>query len=390
MAEQDCQADRKALAWKLSGFYAAYFLAMGLYLPYWPLWLNGKGLSAVEIGWVLAAGFWVKVIAQPAVARLADLYGRTRLVTTVLMTLAALGFLALVALEGFWLLFLAAGLTAACYQPVLPVMESVVLRHAGLRRLEYGRIRLWGSVAFIIATAGGGWWIDVTSPQSVAWLVAVAMGLVALACRLAPDRPIETGQALRTGSWGQLIRPAFLWFLLTGGLINASHAMLYGFATLHWRSLGHSETLIGIYWTFGVATEIGLFMLAGRFAKGLDPAIWLGLAALAGAVRWPLLAVAEHPVALLALQSLHGLTFGAGHLGAMLFLAHATPSHLAATGQSLYSALVGGVLAGGMFPLTGLIFQEIGAMTYLLMGALSAGAVLSALVLSRISRQHPV
>jgi MFS transporter, PPP family, 3-phenylpropionic acid transporter len=375
------------LFWRLSGFYAAYFLAIGIYMPYWPLWLDHKGLSPVEIGWVLAGAFWIKIAAQPTVARIADWQGRTRGLTAGLMALATAGFVIISGIDGFWPLLIVAGLTSACYQPVLPVMESVVLRHVETHRLDYGRIRLWGSVTFIFGTAGIGWWIEGRSAASLVWIIAGVMGLVALACAIAPNRPARVeSKSKGTGLVRLFLTPWFMVFLLTTALINTSHAVLYGFGSLHWRDLGHGETLIGVFWAVGVATEIVLFAVAGRFRDKLGAVPLLMLAALGGAIRWPLLAITENAAALLALQTLHGLTFGAGHLGAMAFLAQSIPAELSATGQSLYYALVGGVIAGCMFPLAGQLYTQLDADAFLVMGVLSFAGFLAAVWLSRIWR----
>ncbi len=375
---------RKHLAWQLSGFYASYFLAVGLFVPFWPLWLDSKGLSAVDIGWILAAAFWIKVAAQPAIAAIADLRGRTRWLTCSLMTMAAAGFMIVAGLDGFWPLLIVSALTAACYQPVLPIMESVVLRHAAVHRLDYGRIRLWGSIGFIFATIGGGWWLEKTSAGVVIWFFVIAMILVALACATAPDRPGRASRTRLDGSWPELITPAVILFVATAGLINTSHSILYGFATLYWRSLGHSETLIGCYWAMGVIAEIGLFVVAGRCARHLGAAMLLVLAALGGTIRWSLLAITTDPTALLALQILHGLTFGAAHLGAMAFLQQTIPPDRSATGQSLYSAFVGGVLGGCMLPVAGLLYTEFAAMSFLVMAAMSAAGLVGAIMLFRV------
>ncbi len=379
------------LYWRLAGFYAAYFLAIGIYMPYWPLWLDAKGLDPVEIGWVLAAAFWIKIAAQPTIARIADWRGRTRTLTTALMALAACGFLVIGKTEGFWAILIIAGLVSTCYQPVLPVMESVVLRNVETHGLDYGRIRLWGSVTFIAGTTGIGWWIEGRSPGALVWIIAVAMALVALSCALAPERP-TTPRVMRDG--GSLLRlfltPWFLLFLLASALINTSHAVLYGFASLHWRDLGHGETLIGLFWAIGVVAEIVLFAVAGRYRDRLGAVPLLMLAALGGAVRWPLLAVTENPVGLFALQTLHGLTFGAAHMGAMTFLARNIPPELSATGQSVYYALVGGVIAGSMFPLAGRLYSGMGGDAFLVMGALSGAGFIATLWLARLWRPEAV
>ena len=124
------------LFWRLAAFYAAYFLAFGIYMPYWPLWLDSIGLTTIEIGWVLAGTFWIKVIVQPAVAQFVDRKGRTRSLTTSLMVLSSLGFCFLSGLNTFWPVLIIAVLTAACYQPVLPVMESVFLQHTKNNNLD--------------------------------------------------------------------------------------------------------------------------------------------------------------------------------------------------------------------------------------------------------------
>lgn len=378
------------LFWRLAGFYGAYFLVIGIYMPYWPLWLDARGLSPVEIGWVLAAAFWIKIAAQPAIARLADWRGRTRWLTTGLMALAAVAFVVIAQVQGFWAILIIAGLAATCYQPVLPVMESVVLRHVATHGLDYGRVRLWGSVTFILGTAGIGWWIEGRPAEGLVWIIAAGMALVAVSCALAPERP-ATRAAKRDGGglFGLFRTPWFLLFLLTSALINTSHAVLYGFASLHWRDLGHGETLIGLFWAIGVVAEIALFAIAGRYRDRLGAVPLLMLAALGGAVRWPLLAITENAAGLLALQTLHGLTFGAAHLGAMAFLARSIPPEYSATGQSVYYALVGGVIAGCMFPLAGQLYAALAGNAFFVMGALSGAGFLAALGLARLWRPEP-
>ena len=169
-------------------FYATYFFVFGIYMPYWPLWLNDNGLTPIEIGWVLAGAFWIKVVVQPAVAHVSDTTGRTKILTAVLMGMSAIGFAILSDLQSFWPIFLITLITAACYQPVLPIMESVILNFANIGNLRYGHIRLWGSVTFIIATLGGGWLFDGGRSDRIIWFLVVGMTLVSLCCLLIPNQ----------------------------------------------------------------------------------------------------------------------------------------------------------------------------------------------------------
>ena len=365
--------ERRSGFWRLSAVYAAYFLAIGILLPFWPLWLDARGLDAAQIGLVLAAAFWIKVAAEPVMARVVDRTGRTRLPTALLGILAAAGYLALTGVHGFWPILVVSAAIAACMHPILPVMESVTLSHAARSGYDYGRMRLWGSVSFVCATMGVGWILGIWEAESVVWMMAVASGLVALGCWCAPERVRSSGVA-RPGrrEWMQIARRLAV-LVLVAGLIQASHTVLYGFASLHWRSIGISEFTIGLFWTAGVLAEIVLFAVMGRMRLGANHL--LALAAFAGVIRWPLLAVADTVEVILAAQLLHAATFAAAHLGAMTFLTRVVPPARAATGQALYYALVGGVIGGCMMPVAGMLFDRIGADAFWVMAVLCFAAL---------------
>ena len=376
------------LFWKLAAFYAAYFLAFGIYMPYWPLWLDSIGLTAIEIGWVLAGTFWIKIIVQPAVAHFVDQKGKTRSLTTSLMVLSSLGFCLISGLNTFWPVLIIAVLTAACYQPVLPVMESVVLQHTKNSKLDYGKIRLWGSITFIIGTAGAGWVLTETSTKTFIWVLIFTMVLIAISCALAPDQPNKNQNNLKKPRlWKSIITKPFILFIISAGLIQISHSVLYGFGTLHWRDLGHNETTIGLFWSIGVFAEIVLFSFAGKYKDRIGPIALLTSAALASTARWLLLAVLENEIALFVTQILHCFTFGAAHLGAMTFLSRTIPNNIFTTGQGIYYTLVGGVFSGCMLPISGILFTSMAGDAFYFMGFLSTLALVSLYLLSRCSCQ---
>jgi PPP family 3-phenylpropionic acid transporter len=92
------------LAMRLSAFYAATFLVTGIQLPFWPVWLASRGLTAREIGVLLAAAIWVKVLATPAIGALADKMGGHRVLMGVLAAAALAAFAGLLSAGSFWLL----------------------------------------------------------------------------------------------------------------------------------------------------------------------------------------------------------------------------------------------------------------------------------------------
>ena len=372
----------------MAAFYATYFFVFGIYMPYWPLWLNDIGLTPVEIGWVLAGAFWIKVVVQPIVAHVSDTTGRTKTLTSVLMGMSAIGFVIISDLHSFWPVFLVTVITAACYQPVLPIMESVILNFAKIGNLRYGHIRLWGSVTFIIATLGGGWLFDEGRSDRIIWFLVAGMTLVSLSCLLIPNHENVERTKSKIKNYAKLfLSPLFIFFLITTGLLHISHSVLYGFGTLYWRSLGHSETIIGLFWSVGVLAEIILFTIIGRHEKQIGYLLLLLLASAAAVARWPLLAIFDSQIAIIVLQTLHGFTFGAAHLGAMAFLTKHVPAEISATGQSLYYTLIGGIFSGCMLPLAGKLYSDLSGNAFFIMSCCAGCSLISLLFLSRIAKQ---
>jgi MFS transporter, PPP family, 3-phenylpropionic acid transporter len=157
-------------------------------------------------------------------------------------------------------------LTGATWAAILPLGEAVALGEAQRRDLNYGRVRLWGSIAFILAAIAIGQWLADAGPAIVLWsIAAVAAGLLG-ACVLLPE-----GRACaRPAAFADFRRlvgtPEFLAFVAAAAMIQVSHAVYYGFATLHWRAAGHGGLAIGLLWAEGVVAEVVLFACAGRAA----------------------------------------------------------------------------------------------------------------------------
>lgn len=181
-----------------------------------------------------------------------------------------------------------------------------------------------------------------------------------------------------------------LWFwpvLVLLGLFQASHAAFYGFGTLYWQDAGIADQTIGMLWAAGVIAEIALFTVAGRLAQRFDPPVFLMVAGLAAVVRWGLFPQAETLAAMLALQMLHALTFGAAHLGAVAILARIIPSRWAGTGQGLLATSIGLQMAAGL-SLCGALFETDPDLPFYLMAAVSACGTLVMVALTPLVRQR--
>jgi MFS transporter, PPP family, 3-phenylpropionic acid transporter len=176
-------------------------------------------------------------------------------------------------------------------------------------------------------------------------------------------------------------RPAagFLAFVAAAGLIQASHAVYYGFATLHWRAAGHGELVIGLLWAEGVLAEIALFAGAAALLRRIDPLRLLILAGGLSAIRWGLTALSTDLAVLVPAQALHAASFGAVHLAAMHYLRDNTPPEVHASAQGFYAAIGTALPFGLLTPVAGWLYGVAGAGAFLAMTPLAlAGAVLAA------------
>jgi PPP family 3-phenylpropionic acid transporter len=177
-------------------------------------------------------------------------------------------------------------------------------------------------------------------------------------------------------------------FILAASALQASHQVYYGFGTLYWRSLDFSDTTIGWLWAEGVVAEILLFWQGRRLLAWLGPIGLMVLGGVAGILRWSLAgALIELPF-IMALQLLHGLTFGASHLGAMHFLSRAVPPSAAASAQNLYVALSSGLGSGLVMMIAGALYSAFGGGAYAFMAALSAAGLVGALTLGWTTDQR--
>jgi PPP family 3-phenylpropionic acid transporter len=372
------------MAVRLALFYAAYFLFGGIQMPFWPLWLQTRGLGPAEIGLVLALANGVKVVSGPTGGWLADRWAQRRAPLILLCPLTLIGLALFQPAHGLVAVAAVTMLVAACQSPVVPLGENLALMTIRQYGLDYGRIRLWGSITFIAGTMLMGHLLLGRSPEIVLWLTIAAFGLTFAAVVNLPDvRPVAAGAARRGSPVWLLRRPVFVLMLLAGSLIASGHAVLYGFSTLHWQANGIDSGTIGVLWTLGVIAEIVLFAVSGRFAPRLGVGGLFLLAGAAGVVRWTVSALTVEPLLLGVVQCLHAFTFGAAHLGAMQFMSRAIPPQLSATAQTLYSAIAVGASYGLAIWISGRLYVWLGGGAFLVMATLSLAACAVAVLLMR-------
>jgi PPP family 3-phenylpropionic acid transporter len=371
---------------RVAALYAGLFMLGGIQLPFFPLWLKAKDLDAQQIGIVLAVPMMVRLFAIPAAARIAEHTGALRGTIAATLAAATLGYVAVGFGNGFFAILTLVALASTAWSPASPLAEAYALHGLAERNRAYGPVRLWGSVAFIVGTFLAGYAVDALPARDLIWLIVAALALSALAgaslepMNFAPRTP-PRGMTRRL-----LTDPAFLAITAASGLIQGSHALYYGFSALDWSKAGLDGTVIAMLWALGVLAEIVLFAMQGRLPPVLTPAVLMFAGGAGGAVRWLAMAFDPPAAALPLLQLLHGLSFGATHLGALALLVKIAPEGRGATAQGYYAIGLGAVMAA-MMSLSGWLYAAYGNAAYAAM-ALAAVAGCACAAIAHHARQR--
>jgi PPP family 3-phenylpropionic acid transporter len=387
MAAQPQKSTGEHFSLRLKAFYAALFLTLGVQLPFLPVWLTAKGLDAGAIGIVLAIPAVIRIVAIPVATRMADRRDAVRGVIILASAGAVAGFAALAFAQGAAAIMLVYALASAAYAPVMMLADTYALRGLAQRGRAYGPVRVWGSAAFIAASFGAGALLDWMAPVHLIWLMVGAMAIATgAALALLPLNSEPAGGAPAPGSATGLLRnPAFLVAIAAASLVQASHALYYGFSTIDWQAAGYDGGVIGALWALGVMAEIALFALSARLPSTITPLAMLLVGAAGAVVRWSAMAAAPPAILLPALQCLHALSFGATHLGALALVARMAPPGLGATAQGYFAVALGVTMAVAT-ALAGVLYGRFGSGAYAAMVVLAAAGGLCALAAKRLGK----
>src|SRR5437016_2723534 len=330
-----------AFARRLALFYFGLFAVLGVQMPFLPLWFAAKGLDAGSVGVVLAIPLLVRIVAIPLATRIADQFDAGRAVIVTGAAASLLGYVGVALMRSPGPIMAAVALASIFYTPLMPLADAYALRGLGLHGRSYGPVRLWGSAAFIAGSLGAGMLLDVLPARDLIWLVVGALAIAAAAaCALSPLGLRASRPADRVSSARDLLHDkALVAAVAAASLIQASHAVYYGFSALGWEAAGLDGGAIGALWALAVVAEIALFAVSGRLP--LAPTTLIMVGAAGAVIRWGAMAFDPPPLLLPPLQCLHGLSFGATHLGTMGFIARAAPSDFGATAQGYLAVALG-------------------------------------------------
>ena len=336
---------RPAGALPLGGYYLLYFSTVGVILPFLPPYFRSLDLSGAQIGVLLALQPAMMLVAPPLWGHLADRTGRPDRVLAVVSFGALLGFVPVALASGFWSLCAAMALYAFFVSSITTLVDSLTLHRVSVVGGSYSRIRMFGSLGFVLSSVTFG--LAVTEVDRRTVFVAVGLMAAYAAWSLTLRAQSQPGPRRSVFSGLALLRNRDLALMLTASALHwIAGAPYHGIFGIHVVALGLPPWVIGVSAGLGVVAEIVVMWLYPRFAERLAPRHVLLVAFLSGVVRWAGMAVAESPWVIVSLQVLHGLTFGAFFVAAVAFGARRVPPSPRASGQALMVSVTFGL--GGL------------------------------------------
>ena len=360
--------------WRLSGFYFFYFAFVGAMTPFWGLYLKSLAFNALQIGVLMSLLQVMRIFAPNIWGHIADRTGKRTTIVQIAAVGSVLAFVGVFFGSSFWWLFVVMAALGFFWSASLPLVEAMTLSHLGNRIEGYGRIRLWGSIGFIVMVVGLGYALDYLSITWLPWAVLLVMLGIAAFARVIPESIIVSYHTDHISVWEIVRKPEVASLLIACLLMAVTHGPYYIFYSIYLVDHGYDKSTVGWLWALGVLCEIGIFLIIPRiFARVTLRRLILVSFALA-VVRFLVIAWGVESAWLMwGAQVLHAFTFGTYHAAAMGLIHQHFQGRHQARGQALYTSIsygIGGAL-GGLA--SGWSWDSMGSTWTFTLAALSAG-----------------
>ncbi|HCO5572557.1 3-phenylpropionate MFS transporter [Escherichia fergusonii] len=362
--------------WLALGYFT-YFFSYGIFLPFWSVWLEGLGLTPETIGLLLGTGLVARFLGSLLIApRVTD---PSRLIPA----LRVLALLTLVFALAFWagthvawLMVVMIGFNLF-FSPLVPLTDALANTWQKQIPLDYGRVRLWGSIAFVIGSALTGKLVSLYDYRVILALLTLGVASMLLGMMLRPAiQPQGVSRHQESTGWSSwLALISQNWrFLVCVCLLQGAHAAYYGFSAIYWQSAGYSASAVGYLWSLGVVAEVIIFALSNKLFRRFSVRDLLLLSAVCGLIRWGMMGWTTALPWLIVAQILHCGTFTVCHLAGMRYIAARHGSEVIRL-QAVYSAVAMGGSIAIMTIFAGYLYQHLAGGVFWVMALLALPAM---------------
>nr|WP_244421390.1 MFS transporter [Pseudovibrio sp. FO-BEG1] len=372
------------IATGVSGLFAAFNFANAFFLAYFPLFLEDINFTPVQIAFAIALPNIVRIFATPVMTSISDRAGRRRHSMALFSVIALISFCVMIYSSDYWVVIGLVIFLSIFYTPIQPLQDAYAYETVHTLDLNYGPMRSWGSIAFVVATLIGGWYLSFGEPAELLFLTVGALGVLALTSVLLPGMPSESRSSTKESIWKaeELRDPQFLLVVLAGGLLLGSFSALYAFASIFWLSVGISDAMVGGLWALGTLAEIGIFVWGSFFMRHLGAWGLMVTGGVASIIRWLLFPYATETWSAVLLQLLHAGSFGMVFLGLVAYTSKLVSSKRLGTAQGL-SQTAFGVVMGVSGIASGWLYEIEQAYAFYLMASICVAGVVTLMFVTK-------
>ncbi len=344
-------------------FYFMYYAAAGVLFPYLNLYYQQAGMSTKQIGILAALPTITVLVASPLWGGVADaLHVHKRLLPLVILG-TMLPVAGLIQAQVFGALAILVLFHAIMNAPIIPLADNASLQLLGESSDEYGKLRIWGAVGFGLSAWGAGILAESYGISTIFITYLILMALTAwISSRLPAPPPLESGSFM-AGFRSLSSNKQWLNFLLAIFLAGTGYSILNNYFVIYLNELGAGESLYGLSIAAAGISELPVYILSPLLLRKMKPRGMLIMAFIAFVVRAIAYSLIVDPRWAVAAQLLHGLTFSALWIAAVVYAGQIAPAGLGASAQAALGAVMFG-LAGGSGALLGaLLYDMVGPQT---------------------------
>jgi len=338
------------LHWRLSRFYFFYYFFVGSFVPYWGIYLQSQNFSPASIGILLSLFQISRIVAPNFWGWLADHTGHRVKWIKLTSLLGLIGFVGVFWAKGFFWIFLIMSALSLFTSSTLPLAESLTLAHLATTDGHYSRIRLWGSIGFIVASLLLGYLIDLQGINILLWALLVAQAIIFYLSNTIPETQKIHHEKKDLSIWKIIKTPSVVALLIGCTLMVSAHGVLYNFYLIYLKEHGYSGGTIGLLWAVGVICEILIFMMMPKILRRYSLKAILLMSLFLGVIRFILIGASpDHLYLLLIAQTFHAATFGSFHAASIEVIAYYFKGRNQARGQAIYNSVaygIGGTVGG--------------------------------------------
>lgn len=350
----------ESFKWLLGSQYFLYFGVLGVFLPYFNLYCYHLGFNGFQIG-VLSGVRSMSLVLFPILwGMAADRFQARRSIYIFCNFFSAVIWIFFLFTTDFYRMFWITLVYGICFAPIISFMETFTMEALGPEKRGYGRVRVWGTIAFISVVTIMGRVIDRFSVEIILKVILIG-ALIQAVISIRIPRTRGAGKPSVIGADpGFLFRPRALIFMLCAFLMLVSHGTYYGFLSIHLEALGCDGTFIGMVWALASGAETLVMFNSTRIFKRFSLEKVLIFSCMIAVLRWTILSATQSPGVIMASQVLHAFTYASFHIACILYMDDLAPEKSKTLAQGVINAMTYGLGMMTGFLLNGYFYESLG------------------------------